>query len=314
MAPASPRYDNVAVLIPCFNEAQTVGACVRKFREHLPGAVIYVYDNNSTDGTAEQARAEGAIVRNELLQGKGNVVRRMFADIDADVYILVDGDATYDASASPALVSGVVRENCDMVVARRLAPQAEAYRRGHRAGNWLLTAMLRLIFGDVFKDALSGYRAFSRRFVKSFPGIASGFEIEVELAIHALSLRLPVFEVDVRYAARPEGSASKLSTWRDGFRIMWTILRFFRAERPLGFFGVIAIALAVISLALGIPLVVTFVETGLVPRLPTAVLAASTMTLAVLSLMCGFILDTVSRGRREMKRLMYLSIPRTSGK
>ncbi len=237
----------VAVLIPCYNEAQTIARCVADFSAALPGALIYVYDNNSTDRSAENAREAGAIVRRETLQGKGNVVRRMFADVDADVYVLVDGDATYDASAAPVLVEAVCEGGNDMVVARRVAQGRDAYRRGHRFGNHVLTSILRAIFGAGFQDVLSGYRAFSRRFVKSFPALATGFETEVELAIHALGLRLPVAEIEVPYASRPEGSSSKLNTWRDGFRILLTIIHLFRSEKPLGFFLLIATVLAALG-------------------------------------------------------------------
>lgn len=306
--------NRIAVLIPCFNESRTIAKCVLQFRAALPDAVVYVYDNNSTDNSVDCAREAGAVVRREKSQGKGNVVRRMFADIESDIYLLVDGDATYDPTTAPALVDAVAAGGYDMVVARRLAREPDAYRRGHRFGNRVLTYILGFIFGQGFRDALSGYRAFSRRFIKSFPGLARGFEIEVELTIHALGLRLPVREIDAPYMKRPDASTSKLNTWRDGMKILLTIVHLFRSERPFGFFMFIAIVLALLSVALAIPLFRTYMETGLVPRFPTAILSASIMILAVLSVACGVILDTVTRGRREMKRLHYLSIPRETPK
>jgi glycosyltransferase involved in cell wall biosynthesis len=297
----------IAVLIPCYNEGQTVADTVRGFHKALPGAAIYVYDNNSRDDTVERARAAGAIVRREPLQGKGNVVRRMFADIDADLYILTDGDATYDADAAPRLVDLLVDDNLDMVVGKRVHEDQAAYRRGHVVGNRLLTGFLALLFGRRFTDILSGYRVFSRRFVKSFPSLAQGFEIETELTVHALVLGLPVGEIDTAYLARPEGSTSKLNTYRDGWRIVRLMLTLFKNERPLAFFGLGAIVLALIAVVLAVPIFETFLETHLVPRFPTAILAASIMILSFLSLVCGLVLDTVTRGRREMKRLAYLA-------
>jgi glycosyltransferase involved in cell wall biosynthesis len=299
----------VAVLIPCFNEAQTVADTVAGFRAALPRAVIYVYDNNSTDDTAARARAAGAILRHEPMQGKGNVVRRMFADIDADVYVLVDGDATYDAAAAPRLVDRLVDERLDMVVGRRVHEGEGAYRRGHVLGNRVLTRFLALLFAPRFTDILSGYRVFSRRFVKSFPALTHGFEIETELTVHALNLGLPVAELDTTYLARPAGSTSKLHTWRDGFRILRLMLVLWKNERPLAFFSLAALALAVLAVGLAVPVLRTYVETGLVPRFPTAILSASIMILAFLAFVCGLILDTVTRGRREVKRLAYLAEP-----
>lgn len=300
------REPTVAVLIPCFNEATTIGQCVGGFRASLPNASIYVYDNNSTDGTADVAAAAGAIVRRESLQGKGNVVRRMFADVDADIYVIVDGDATYDPSAAPAMVRAIHDDNLDMVVARRVTDDGMAYRSGHRFGNRLFNTILRISFGSGFNDILSGYRAFSKRFVKSFPALSSGFDIEVELAIHTLGLQLPYREISVPYFNRPDGSVSKLNTWRDGLAILITIGHLFRAEKPLVFFLLSSILLGATSVLISIPVFMTYLNTGLVPRLPTALLSASLMTLAVLTAMCGVILDTVTRGRREMKRLFYL--------
>jgi glycosyltransferase involved in cell wall biosynthesis len=297
----------VAVLIPCFNEEATIGRVVADFRAALPGAAIYVYDNNSTDRTAEIARKTGALVRREARQGKAAVVRRMFADVDADIYVLVDGDATYDAASAPDMIGLLKDRQLDMVVAARVHACEAAYRRGHRLGNRLFSAFVSLIFARAFTDILSGYRVFSRRFVKTFPALSRGFEIETELTVHALALELPVAELETPYGARPEGSASKLSTWRDGWRILATIARLWRSERPLAFFTAIAVVLAAISVALSIPVVLTFIETGLVPRLPTAMLSTGLMLLASLSIASGLILDTVTRGRREMKLLAHLA-------
>jgi glycosyltransferase involved in cell wall biosynthesis len=301
----------IAVLIPCYNEATTIGKVVADFRAALPNALIYVYDNNSTDGTEEEAQAAGAIVRSEVLQGKGNVVRRMFADVEADIYVLVDGDDTYDAASVPMLIEMLIVGHLDMVNAARETQSAAAYRRGHRFGNALLTGMVALIFGNRFHDMLSGYRVLSRRFVKSFPALASGFEIETELTIHALHLRMPVREVQTAYKERPLGSMSKLRSFRDGLRILKTILVLVKEERPLPFFSTIFVLLAVTAIILAIPIVITFIETGLVPRFPTAILATGLMLLAFLSFACGLILETVTRGRLESKRMRYLSIPVT---
>jgi glycosyltransferase involved in cell wall biosynthesis len=299
----------IAVLLPCYNEEAAIAQTVADFRAALPGAAVYVYDNNSNDRTAEVAAAAGAVVRTERMQGKGNVVRRMFADIEADVYVMADGDATYEAAAAPALVKLLVDDNLDMVVGARKSAVEAAYRRGHVLGNKMLTGMLARLFGRSFSDILSGYRFFSRRFVKSFPVLSSGFEIETEISVHALELRMPVAERVTAYAARPEGSESKLSTYRDGWRILNTIVKLFRIERPMTFFGVIAFALALIGLTLAVPLFLTYLDTGLVPRLPTAILVTGLMILAALSVMTGLILDTVVRGRLEVRRLAYLSFP-----
>src|SRR6476469_1694065 len=297
----------VAVLVPCFNEEAAVATVVADFRKALPTAEIVVYDNNSRDRTIEVARAAGAIVRSERRQGKGHVVRRMFADVDADVYVLVDGDATYDAPSAPRMIAKLLGEHLDMVVGLRVDQEQAAYRRGHRTGNWMLTNFLSSVFGQAFTDILSGYRVFSRRFVKSFPVLSDGFEIETELTVHALELALPVAEIETPYYARPEGSFSKLNTWRDGLRILGTILKLYRSEKPLRFFTAIGIFLMLVSLGLAIPVIVTYFEQGLVPRLPTAVLSMGLMILAVLSVSSGLVLDTVTRGRREMKLLAYLS-------
>ena len=299
----------IAVLVPCYNEEAAVATVVADFRKALPTAAIYVYDNNSKDRTVEVARAAGAIVRSERRQGKGHVVRRMFADIDADIYVLVDGDATYDAPSAPRMIDALVNDHLDMVVGFRVDQSVAAYRPGHRTGNWMLTSFLSTVFGQAFKDILSGYRVFSRRFVKSFPVLSDGFEIETELSVHALELALPVVEIETPYYARPEGSFSKLNTWRDGFRILGTILKLYRSEKPLRFFTVIGIFLMLISIGLAIPVLVTYLEEGLVPRLPTAVLSMGLMIVAVLSISSGLVLDTVTRGRREMKLLAYLSQP-----
>ena len=298
---------SVAVLIPCLNEGETIGAVVGSFRRALPGAAIYVYDNGSADDTAAAARAAGAEVRSEPRRGKGNVVRRMFADVSADVYFLVDGDGTYDAASAPRMLAALMDQGCDMVNARRVAKDAGAYRPGHTWGNRALAGITGWLFGAEISDLLSGYRAFSCRFVKSFPALSTGFEIETELTVHALELRMAVAEIETPYFARPAGSASKLSTFRDGARIVQTIFKLLRDERPLAFFGGLGLVLACVSLYLGLGLWATFVETGLVPKLPTAVLATGLMLSGLLSMACGLILDTVTTGRREMKRLHYLA-------
>ncbi len=297
-----------AVLVPCYNEERAIAKVVADFRAALPEATVYVYDNNSTDQTVAVATAAGAVVRRETYQGKGHVVRRMFNDVEADIYVLVDGDATYDAPSAPAMITKLVDDRLDMVVATRVDQEEAAYRRGHRAGNWLLTGFVAHMFGRAFTDILSGYRVFSRRFVKSFPILSGGFEIETELTVHALELELPVGEVATPYYSRPSGSASKLSTWHDGFRILWTVLKLYRAERPLSLFGAFGMALAIMSIGLAIPIFITYVQEGLVPRLPTAVLSTGLMLLAFLSTACGLILDTVTRGRRELKLIAYLAL------
>jgi glycosyltransferase involved in cell wall biosynthesis len=299
----------IAVLIPCFNEQETIAAVVSDFRSHIPEALIFVYDNASTDLTSERARKAGAIVRSEPLRGKGSVVRRMFADIEADIYVLVDGDGTYDAASAPAFIAALAGESLDLVSAVRIDSSQRAYRTGHRFGNWLLTRLVAQLFGKRFSDMLSGYRVMSRRFVKSFPALSTGFEIETELTVHALQMRIPIAEFPTPYSERPEGSTSKLRTISDGARIMRTIAYLLKEERPLTFFGTISTIFVLVALALGIPVVLEFIRTGLVPRLPTAVLATGLMILASLSLVCGLILQTVTRGRIEMKRLNYLSIP-----
>jgi glycosyltransferase involved in cell wall biosynthesis len=305
---AAAGLPRVAVLVPCYNEERAIGNVVANFRAALPGAAIYVYDNNSKDNTAVVARDAGAVVRSETHQGKGYVVRRMFNDIEADVYVLVDGDATYDAPSAPKMIAKLLEDHLDMVVATRMDMEEAAYRRGHRTGNLLLTGLVANVFGRAFTDMLSGYRVFSRRFVKSFPILSGGFEIETELTVHALELELPVGEVATPYFSRPSGSSSKLSTWRDGFRILWMVLKLYRTERPLPFFGSFGIALGLVSIGLAIPIFITYLHQGLVPRLPTAVLATGLMLLAFLSMACGLILDTVTRGRREAKLIAYLAL------
>jgi glycosyltransferase involved in cell wall biosynthesis len=299
----------IAVLLPCYNEEAAIAQTVAGFRAAFPTAAIYVYDNNSRDRTIEVARAAGAVVRSERMQGKGNVVRRMFADIEADIYVMADGDATYDSSVAPLMVERLANEGLDMIVGTRVHEAAEAYRRGHVLGNRAMTGLLASLFGRSFTDIFSGYRVFSRRFVKSFPVLSAGFEIETEISVHALELKMPVGEVETRYFARPEGSASKLNTYRDGFRIAKTIAVLYRIERPMLFFGFIALVLAMMALLLAVPLVVTYFHTGLVPRFPTAILATGLVILASLNLFTGLILDTVVRGRQETRRLAYLAQP-----
>ncbi|MEO8548453.1 MAG: glycosyltransferase [Kofleriaceae bacterium] len=302
------RTPRIAVLIPCYNEEVAIGDTVRGFQKALPEATIYVYDNNSKDKTIERAREAGAVVRTESLQGKGNVVRRMFADIDADVYLMTDGDTTYDPAAARKMIDLVVADNLDMVVGKRIHKAKEAYRPGHVLGNRMLTGFLARLFGQRFSDILSGYRAFSRRFAKSFPALSAGFEIETELTVHALTLNMPVAEIDTDYFERPAGSTSKLNTYRDGIRILRVMITLFKNERPLAFFSWAALIMGLTSIGLSIPVFITWIETGKVPRFPTAILSASIMLLAFLSLSCGLILDTVTRGRREVKRLRYLEI------
>ena len=304
----SPQLPSVAVLLPCYNEEATIGATVEGFRKALPKATVYVYDNNSTDRTSAIAEKAGAMVRTERQQGKGHVVRRMFADIDADVYVMADGDLTYDPEAAPDMVALLLAEQLDMVVGTRKHEEKEAYRGGHVLGNRVFTGLLAGLFGRSFNDIFSGYRVFSRRFVKSFPVLSSGFEIETEMSVHALELRMPVGEIETRYLARPEGSESKLSTFGDGWRILKTIGTLYRVERPVLFYGTIALLLFIAALLLSIPLVTTYLHTHLVPRLPTAVLITGMTIVAVLCFFAGLILDTVTRGRREVRRLAYLSL------
>jgi len=303
----------VAVLIPCCNEEATICTVIADFQASLPQALIYVYDNNSRDRTVFAARAAGAVVRKEPLQGKGHVVRRMFADIEADIYLLVDGDDTYDATAAPAMLKLLSEQQLDMVTAARVTAQNGAYRPGHRLGNRVLSAMVRGVFGDRISDVLSGYRAFSRRFVKSFPALAGGFETETEFTVHALELAMPVAEIVASYRERPAGSKSKLRTWSDGLRILRTILVLVKEGRPLLFFAATGTILLLAALGIGGPVVMEFLRTGLVPKMPSAVLATGLVLLSSLTLVCGMVLDSVERGRKEMKRLAYLAIPRAPG-
>ena len=299
----------IAVVLPCYNEEAAIAETVAGFRAALPGATIYVYDNNSRDRTVEIAERSGAIVRSERQQGKGHVVRRMFADVDADIYVMADGDLTYDPAAAPAMVAMLVGEQLDMVVGTRQHDAAEAYRGGHVLGNKLFTGLLSRLFGRSFSDIFSGYRVFSRRFVKSFPVLSEGFEIETEISVHALELKMPVGEVETAYGARPEGSASKLSTYRDGWRILRTIGTLYRVERPVLFYGSVGALILAAALILSIPLILTYLDTGLVPRVPTAILITGMAIVATLCFFAGLILDTVTRGRREVRRLAYLSLP-----
>ena len=295
------------MLLPCYNEEAAIAATIAGFSAALPSATIYVYDNNSRDRTRELAAQAGAVVRTERQQGKGHVVRRMFADIDADVYIMADGDLTYDPTAAPEMVELLLRDQLDMVVGTRQHEEKEAYRGGHVLGNRLFTGLLSSLFGRSFNDIFSGYRVFSRRFVKSFPVLSSGFEIETEMSVHALELRMPVGEVETSYGARPEGSQSKLSTYSDGWRILKTIGTLYRVERPALFYGSVGALLLAAAIVLAIPLVITYVHTGLVPRVPTAILVTGITIIAVLCFFAGLILDTVTRGRREIRRLSYLA-------
>ena len=309
----APDYDDgllrTAVIIPCCNEGAAIGKVVRDCKKYMPSAVVYVYDNNSTDDTVVEAQRAGAVIGSEKRQGKGFVVRRMFADIDADVYVMIDGDDTYDPSAIQELVNLLVRDNLDMVNAARSAEHVSAYRTGHKTGNRMLTGLVKLIFGDEFDDMLSGYRVFSRRFVKSFPQSSGGFEIETELTIHALELQMPTAEISTSFRDRAEGTESKLRTFYDGFRILRTITNLLKQERPLRTFSVVGTILVFTAVALAYPLLITYIETGLVPRFPTAILATGITLLGFLSYTCGLILDTVTRGRQEAKRMRYLAVP-----
>ena len=301
------------MLLPCYNEEAAIAATVTGFKRALPTATVYVYDNNSSDRTREIAKKAGAIVRSERQQGKGHVVRRMFADVDADVYVIADGDLTYDSKAAPAMVDMLIADQLDMVVGTRRHEEKEAFRGGHVIGNKLFTGLLAGLFGRSFTDIFTGYRVFSRRFVKSFPVLSSGFEIETEISVHALELRMPVGEVETAYAARLEGSHSKLSTYSDGWRILKTIVTLYRIERPVLFYGSIGALLLLAAILLSIPLVITYLHTGLVPRVPTAILVTGMTIVAVLCFFAGLILDTVTRGRREVRRLAYLALPISKG-
>jgi hypothetical protein len=305
-APALAELE-IAVLAPCYNEEAAIGGVVRAFRAALPNARVYVYDNNSADRTVEVAREAGAAVRSAPLQGKGNVVRLMFSDIEADIYVLVDGDGTYDAASAPGMIEALVAERLDMVNGVRVAEAEAAYRAGHRFGNRMLTGLVQLGFGQGFRDMLSGYRVFSRRFVKSFPAASHGFEIETELTVHALQMRLPAREIETPYAARPEGSASKLDTVRDGLRILRMIGLLMRDEKPMQVFGAASALAALAAVLLGAPVIAEYLRTGLVPRMPTLIVAAAAGMVSLLSFACGLILDAVSRGRLEQRRFAYLA-------
>jgi glycosyltransferase involved in cell wall biosynthesis len=298
---------NVAVLIPCYNEGKTIYDVVKDFQAALPGARVYVYDNNSTDETIREAERAGAEISREPMQGKGWVVRRMFANIHADYYVLVDGDGTYDASIAPEMINMADRQNLAMVVGRRVHESARAYRPGHVIGNKIFTTTVAKLFGTTFTDVFSGYRVFSRPFVKSFPVFSDGFEIETELTVHALTLGLQVAEIATHYSERPEGSVSKLNTYRDGMRIFWTILKLMKNEKPLQFFAASGLVFLLTALVLAYPIVMTFLQTGLVPRFPTAILSTGLAVYALILFGCGLILDTVTKGRRELKMLSYLS-------
>lgn len=306
---ANMKKKKIAVIIPCYNEEIAIGKVVRDFKKHLPQADIYVYDNNSTDKTVERAREAGAIVRSESRQGKGYVMRRMFADIEADIYVTSDGDETYDIAKTPLLIKELEDNNFDMVIGARREVDLAAYRVGHRFGNLLLTKLVQYFFNYQLNDMLSGFRVFSKRFVKTFPAYSGGFEIETELTVYALSSKLPIKEIDTDYFARPQGSVSKLSTYRDGFRILMMIVNLVKEERPLLFFSLIALFLFLLSLALGIPVIADFAHTGLVARFPTAILAMGIMLCSVISLFSGFILDTIAKTRKENRRMQYLRYP-----
>jgi len=297
---------SVALIVPCYNEASTIGEVIKSFKAVIPDIRAYVYDNNSTDETITVARAAGAYVYSVSYQGKGNVVRKMFADIDADIYVMVDGDATYDAASAPKLIQVLIDNKLDMVTGKRVSSEMEAYRHGHRFGNKLLTGIVAKAFGKQFDDMLTGYRVFSRRFVKSFPATARGFEIETELTIHSLEQRLPVAEIETPYGVRPEGSESKLNTYSDGFKILQVIFLLIKEEKPLQFFSAVAVLLFVLSLALAWPIFLTYIETGLVPRLPTAILSTGLMLLSFLTVMSGVIMDAVAQSRKESRRFQYL--------
>ncbi len=303
----------IAVLLPCYNEEAAIARTVAGFRAALPDALIYVYDNNSTDQTREVAAAAGAIVRSEKMQGKGHVVRRMFADIEADIYLMVDGDGTYAPEDAPQLINTLLTEHSDMAVGTRRGVTDDAGRAGHAFGNRIFNSLYKRLFGRDFTDIFSGYRAFTRRFVKSFPAVSGGFEIETEMSVHASQLKLPVSEIALDYGRRPEGSASKLSTFGDGAKILWMFAMLMKETQPMRFFGTFAAAFAAVSLVLMTPVLSEYFETGLVPRMPTWVLSLGLLLLSVLMVVTGLVLDSVSRGRAEQKRIFYLNIPARRG-
>ncbi len=306
LAAARPR---IAVTIPCYNEAATIGDVVAGFRAALPGADIYVYDNNSSDATAQIAARAGATVRRETRQGKGHVVRRIFADIEADIYVMADGDGTYDASMAPTLVELLLKNHVDMVVGTRADVTRNAGRGGHAFGNRMFNLLYNQIFGREFTDILSGYRVFTRRFVKSFPATSAGFEIETEMSVHASQLGIPTLERPTRYGMRPEDSPSKLNTFRDGLRILGMFALLMKETRPLAFFGLIGLMLTLTATALSAPLFITYFQTGLVPRFPTAILSTGIAIIGVMAVVCGLILDSLARARIEAKRAVFLSYP-----
>lgn len=308
VAPELKALD-IAVILPCYNEAVAIGETVAQFRAALPNATVYVFDNNSTDESIRAAQDAGAIVRTEALQGKGNVVRRMFADVDADIYVMADGDATYDSAAAPDLVKMLVSQNLDMVNGARVNKETQAYRPGHKFGNALFSGLVKLFFSNNIDDLLSGYRVLSRRFVKSFPAASNGFEIETELTVHAMQMRMPISEVETNYVSRLPDSNSKLSTFKDGWRILKMISLLIKEEKPMSFFLSLAMFIFAPSLLVFISLLTEFFETGLVERFPSLIVAASGFVAAMLSVVCALILDSLARGRRETRRLSYLQYP-----
>jgi glycosyltransferase involved in cell wall biosynthesis len=303
---------NVAVLLPCYNEAATIGAVVEGFRAAMPGAQIHVYDNNSTDGTALKAALAGATVTRERRQGKGNVVRRMFSDIDADIYIMADGDGTYDPEDALDLIHTLLSERSDMVVGTRRGVRDDAGRQGHAFGNKIFNELYRTIFGPGFTDIFSGYRAFSRRFAKSFPAVSGGFEIETEMSVHASRLKMPVSELELSYGRRPEGSHSKLSTFRDGAKILWMFAMLMKETRPFSFFGLISAVFMCASIGFMLPVLSDYVETGLVPKMPSWVLSMALMMISFMIFTAGLILDSLARARAEQLHIHYLSLPSAS--
>lgn len=304
-----PKHLKIAVLLPCYNEEQTIAAVVSDFRRAIPQAEIYVFDNASTDRTSFMAQAAGASVIRETHKGKGHVVRRMFAEVEADVYLMADGDGTYDAASAPELIALMLRERADMAIGARANIIQDAGRKGHAFGNRLFNSLYKRLFSNDYKDIFSGYRVFSRRFVKSFPALSKGFEIETEMSVHASELAMPVVEIELPYGKRPEGSTSKLNSVRDGLKILRTFVRLLKETHPVRFYGSLALCAMLLSLGLGAPIIMTYMETGLVPRFPTAILSMGLALMAVILSACGMILDSVAQGRIETKRLAYLMQP-----
>ena len=299
----------IAAIVPCHNEEASVGKVVSDLKAAVPGIVVYVYDNLSTDASAEKALAAGAIVRRENVKGKGNVVRRAFADVEADIYVMIDGDDTYDAAAAPRMIETLLDGPYDHVLGvRKQIPGTDAYRAGHETGNRVLNGVVGWVFGENVTDMLSGYRVFSRRFVKSFPAVSREFEVETELTVHSLHLRVPQTSVSVGFRDRPPGSVSKLRTYHDGFRILSLIFGLARHERPVAFYGLFGALSWVVALVLAVPIVIEFWETGLVPRFPTLFLAFTLVMVGCLAWTSGLILDGIRRSRHESARLMYLRI------